>query len=106
VVDAFRLCFVLLFEVALEFELGVGLALVDEDLRNQRIVIVFSVFAVGVDDLARGKVYGVRLVVVPVNFTRIFDVLSFSAVGVLLRFVVVETVGILGPGGDVDLDAG
>ena len=42
---------ILFFEVALEFELGAGLGLVDDDLGYEGIVIVLSMFVGGVDDL-------------------------------------------------------
>jgi hypothetical protein len=43
--------FVLLFEVALEFKLGSVFGLVDEDLGHQRIIIIFLVLVVGVNNL-------------------------------------------------------
>jgi hypothetical protein len=44
-------------------------------------------------------------VVVSVNFAGIFDIVSLLAVGLLLRLVIIEAMGILGPGGNVYLDA-
>ena len=43
--------------------------------------------------------------VVPVYFAGIFNILGLLPVGLLLGLVVVEAVGVLGPGGDVDLYA-
>ena len=40
-----------LLEVALEFELGGALGLVDDDLGHQGVVIIVPVLSIGVDDL-------------------------------------------------------
>jgi len=64
------------------------------------------VLSVWVEDLVFSETYCVRLVIISVNFAGIFYIMGFFAIGVFLGLVVVETVGIFNPGGDVDLNAG
>jgi hypothetical protein len=50
--------------------------------------------------------YCVRLVIISIDFAGIFYIMSFFTISVFLSFIVVETMGIFGPSGDVDLHAG
>ena len=95
----------LFFKIALEFEFRVGLILVNDDFGNERIIIVFSVFVVCIDDLRYLTFYCVGFVVISKYFAGMLDVLSLSSISLFCCFVVVETVGVLGPGGDIDFNA-
>ena len=95
----------LFFKIALEFEFRIGFILVNDDFGNKRIIIIFSMFIVGIDDLSYLTFYCVRFVVISKYFAGMFDKLSLSPIGLFCCFIVIETVRILGPGGDVDLNA-
>jgi hypothetical protein len=51
VIGGLERVFVLLLEITLELKFGSVFGLVDEDFRHQRIIIIFLVFVVGVNDL-------------------------------------------------------
>ena len=92
--------------MALQLKLRVGFVFIDEDFGDERVVMgAVDVFAIGFDDLTEGKRYGFSFAVVSVYLTGAFDVLNLFGIVVFLGLVVVETVGVLVPGGYVDLYA-
>ena len=42
--------------------------------------------------------------IISIDFAWIFDILSFFSIGVFLGLIIIEAMGVFGPGGDVDFN--
>jgi len=93
------------FEVTLQFELRSIFRLVNEDFSNQRIIIILLVLVVGVEYLELLSMYCIGFVIISVDFAGILDVLGLPTISIFLCLIVIQSMGVFGPGGDVNLDA-